>query len=431
MANSVVVIPGYFGSKLADALDRSRLLWLDGHGLLNPEVTLEALRLDVGDPDRAVPVGILDEVVILPPFWDPDVYKGLTRFLRNNLGLEVFDFYYDWRKSVDIAADLLHNQIGRWLKDKPSGSRVDIVAHSLGGLVARAYFQKHGPDRVERLVTLGAPHKGLLETFKAIVQGSKVFTFSAARVKQACRAFPSSYELLPSDAADSMFQFNGADANPMQKNGWCQTAEMKNLLAGAAARIPVLLPMDVPVETFLIYGTRTMTAISASSTQGQTTFKDRPEGDGTVPEVSASGQSLTGDSIFRFPVPFGPHVRLFGLEKVQQRILTPILLRRELPDVQLHSAFASEPLFVPRTTNAFAAAVYRQDGTPVPDATVRLTIAGTTVRDRIVPFTGRGDYSFNVVMPGPGGGHPYTVTAEVPGIDRPLTDRGLLVPTER
>lgn len=431
MANPVVVLPGYFGSKLADALDKSRLLWLDGHGLLNPEITLEALRLDVGDPNRVVPVGILDEVVILPPFWDPDVYKGLISFLRSNLELEVREFYYDWRKSLDLAADLLRNQIGRWLKDRPPGSKVDLVAHSMGGLVARAYLKKHGTGQVDRLVALGTPHKGLHETFRAIVQGAKVFTFPAARVKQVCRAFPSSYELLPSDAADDLFRLNGAAASPLQNDVWCQTPEMKALLATAAAQVNTLLPASLPVDSFLIYGTRTATTTEASFAQGRMSFTDQPAGDGTVPEVSARGQGLTGPKVFRFPVPFGPHARLFGLDKVQQRILTPILLRRDLPKVQLHAAFASEKLFVPRTTNQFAAAVYEQDGTPVTNATVRLTITGTTVRDRVVPVTARGDYAINVVMPGPGEGHPYTVTAAIPGLPQPLTDRGLLVPTER
>ena len=42
-----------------------------------------------------------------------------------------------------------------------SGARqVVIVAHSMGGLVARAYLRRHGPDRVARVITLGTPHHG-------------------------------------------------------------------------------------------------------------------------------------------------------------------------------------------------------------------------------------------------------------------------------
>lgn len=38
--------------------------------------------------------------------------------------------------------------------------RVVIVAHSMGGLVARAYLRRYGPARVARIITLGTPHHG-------------------------------------------------------------------------------------------------------------------------------------------------------------------------------------------------------------------------------------------------------------------------------
>jgi hypothetical protein len=41
-----------------------------------------------------------------------------------------------------------------------SADRVDIVAHSMGGLVARAYIKAGGAPSVHRLITLGTPHRG-------------------------------------------------------------------------------------------------------------------------------------------------------------------------------------------------------------------------------------------------------------------------------
>lgn len=38
--------------------------------------------------------------------------------------------------------------------------KVIIVAHSMGGLVARAYLRDHGGKRVARAITLGTPHRG-------------------------------------------------------------------------------------------------------------------------------------------------------------------------------------------------------------------------------------------------------------------------------
>ncbi|WP_426193012.1 lipase family alpha/beta hydrolase [Massilia sp. DWR3-1-1] len=39
-------------------------------------------------------------------------------------------------------------------------ARVAIVAHSMGGLVARAWLRRHGSGRLARLITLGSPHHG-------------------------------------------------------------------------------------------------------------------------------------------------------------------------------------------------------------------------------------------------------------------------------
>jgi pimeloyl-ACP methyl ester carboxylesterase len=430
LSNPAIVIPGYIGSKLADPV-HGNLVWLDVHGILNPDTTLEALRLDIGDPDRVVPIGILDEVTVLPPLWDPGVYNALTNFLRGNLRLRVFEFYYDWRKSVEEAADRLNDQVLRWLQE--TGERqVDLIAHSFGGLVARAYLTKYqAADQVGRLITLGTPHKGAVEALQSVTQGYRLLTFSAAKVKQVTRTFPSVYEVVPNDAADSMFKAGGQDASPMRMTAWCETPAMTSAITDAAATVARLLPADLPVETWMITGTRVDTMSSASFDNGRMTLVETDRGDGTVPEVSARGQGLTGDRVFRFTVPLTPHLSLFGADAVQQRILTPILLGRPVPEIQLFSRFESQPLFVPRTVNLFAAAVFRTDGTPIPDADVRLSIAGTTVQNRPVPITDHGDFALRVPMPGPGGGHPWTVTAKIPGIDPPLTDRGLLVPTER
>jgi triacylglycerol esterase/lipase EstA (alpha/beta hydrolase family) len=43
---------------------------------------------------------------------------------------------------------------------KTNASKVIIVAHSMGGLVARAYLAAHGPGQVAHVFTLGTPHHG-------------------------------------------------------------------------------------------------------------------------------------------------------------------------------------------------------------------------------------------------------------------------------
>ncbi|MER7554145.1 alpha/beta fold hydrolase [Streptomyces anulatus] len=61
---------------------------------------------------------------------------------------------------IRAAADLLARHVED-IRARTGHSRVDIVGHSLGGLIARYYVQRLGGDRrVRTLVTLGTPHGG-------------------------------------------------------------------------------------------------------------------------------------------------------------------------------------------------------------------------------------------------------------------------------
>jgi len=76
-------------------------------------------------------------------------------------------FWYDWRKSLDEAATLLHRKLIEWFESAP----VHLVAHSMGGLVARTFINRY-PDHWKklwddnngraggRLVMLGTPNHG-------------------------------------------------------------------------------------------------------------------------------------------------------------------------------------------------------------------------------------------------------------------------------
>ena len=75
-------------------------------------------------------------------------------------GETLFAFPYEWRQSNVITAQKLEEMIAE-VKDICRCGRVDLVAHSMGGLVARSYIQ--GPDYqddVDQLVFLGTPHLG-------------------------------------------------------------------------------------------------------------------------------------------------------------------------------------------------------------------------------------------------------------------------------
>ncbi len=68
----------------------------------------------------------------------------------------------DWK---DWTLDELAQQVGLHvmaLKNQSKQDKIDIVAHSLGGIVVRQYIKFHGGEKhVRRLVCLGAPHHGV------------------------------------------------------------------------------------------------------------------------------------------------------------------------------------------------------------------------------------------------------------------------------
>jgi len=74
--------------------------------------------------------------------------------------IDLFTFPYEWRNSNVFSANLLDAKVED-VKAICDCDKVDIVAHSMGGLVTRAYIQSSDYDNdVDQLIFLGTPHKG-------------------------------------------------------------------------------------------------------------------------------------------------------------------------------------------------------------------------------------------------------------------------------
>lgn len=72
-------------------------------------------------------------------------------------GLQVFPFDYpSTRVDLNTSAEYLHQVI----ESLEGIERLHIVAHSMGGVVARTYRAKHHDERLTRLVLVGSPQKG-------------------------------------------------------------------------------------------------------------------------------------------------------------------------------------------------------------------------------------------------------------------------------
>jgi len=99
-------------------------------------------------------------LLLIHGFWsDPTTW---TIFLQNiysaNLSYtDYWTFGYNTSKHIKENADLLDALLAQYSK----GATIDIVAHSMGGLVARSEIEKYKDHMyINRLVTLGTPHQG-------------------------------------------------------------------------------------------------------------------------------------------------------------------------------------------------------------------------------------------------------------------------------
>ena len=99
---------------------------------------------------------------------DPDKAAGWRDLLHDlvvNEGYEVgctlFPAPYDWRKNIDsIAKDCLEKVITK-AKSRAGSQKVNIVAHSMGGLVTRSYIQsgRYNKD-IDKFAIVGTPNHG-------------------------------------------------------------------------------------------------------------------------------------------------------------------------------------------------------------------------------------------------------------------------------
>jgi pimeloyl-ACP methyl ester carboxylesterase len=145
---AVFVLPGILGSNLKQGEDR---IWLAFRIVFG----LTRLRYKPGGEDGIEPDGPVGRI-----------YDDLVKYL--SASHEVIEFPFDWRRPIEEEGRRLAKEVEQKLKDREQSKQpVRLIAHSMGGLVARAMQLEH-PEVWERMLAtdrarvlmLGTPNGG-------------------------------------------------------------------------------------------------------------------------------------------------------------------------------------------------------------------------------------------------------------------------------
>jgi pimeloyl-ACP methyl ester carboxylesterase len=217
--NPVIFLHGFLGAKLEHARS-GRSVWGRLRNLLS-RGGRDGLALPIDQPELAqnrdglVPYGIWDSVGGI------DYYGPIVDALRDVGGYEEGDiehphpgetlyvFKYDWRRDNVETAGALGEAIDRIrAAHGRSDLKVDLIAHSMGGLVAR-YYVKYGavdvlgseplPEpsyagarHVDKVILIGTPNEGSMTAFRILHRG-----ITRPLPPQVLFTMPAIYQLLP------------------------------------------------------------------------------------------------------------------------------------------------------------------------------------------------------------------------------------------
>ncbi|MGC3981315.1 MAG: alpha/beta fold hydrolase [Steroidobacteraceae bacterium] len=264
-APCVYVLPGLLGSRLGIHTRRqTEVLWLDPTAVIAGKLK----QLAIGRRRSIRPLGVM-----LPG------YLKLKLSLQAG-GFQVRLYPYDWRRSVrelgrQLAEDLLHE----------SAREVMLVAHSMGGLVARAALKQAGTAKVTRVIQLGTPNQGAFALVQALrgcyptvrkLGAVDHFHSAEALTQQVFRSYYSFYEMLPPKSFSP-----GIDLFDVRQ--WPQ-----DTLTPPAERLKLGRPLPRHLSIadrrcHVIAGVDQATVCGLHRQHNEFIFEYRQAGDGTVP----------------------------------------------------------------------------------------------------------------------------------------------------
>jgi pimeloyl-ACP methyl ester carboxylesterase len=320
----VVIVPGMMGSYLnredgTEVWMNLLKMALPGSDFYLDELILSKEGLNINNP-ALVPADIFRKIL------SKDYFDGTIKQLESigyKEGVDLFVFPYDWRFDISTIADKLEEKINE-IKNQTGAQKIDVVAHSMGGLVVKKYLKTSSTPSVDKFIDIGTPHAGSPNAFKVLNYGDDlnisalgILGLNSERVKIISQNMPSTYQLLPSQQYFDLYSHYVSDLDDIDGNevkgklNYDQTKEfMKNmdrnsLLVDKASQlhqnIDDLNPSDYGAETYNIVGCGTQTLgkifLLNKETSGGVEYNiSYINGDGTVPIKSA--EALQANSTY-------------------------------------------------------------------------------------------------------------------------------------
>ena len=251
------------------------------------------------------------------------IYDNLLNTLEDN-GYEkdrdLFTFYYNWLNPIASSSAELHDFILPIAATSPTG-KVDIIGHSMGGLVGRACVQNNDDQcYIDRLITVGTPHKGVLEAYGAW-EGGEVWRSGLSKLafelflntkrqmgetkKEAIRKIaPSTEEMLP--VFPYLKDINGNFLSQQPPNSYLGNNSLSRFLQAVDDNGKFIYGKD---QSTLRWLTVTKNLSWVDKILGNWQQYGKPirkeyssDGDGTVLELSANPQEAGTTNSIGFPL---------------------------------------------------------------------------------------------------------------------------------
>ena len=274
---NVVVLHGIMGGEMTVYPEREKeqYIWLSYPRLAIGAVGWLRMTPDLDSQFKVKATGILKK-------WYSDMMLELSADRWN-----VRAFWFDWRLDLAKSAAALHDQINSWFG---TSAPANLVAHSMGGLVARTYILNYEArwGKTSKLIMLGTPNHGSFAIPQVItgalgtVRKLAIVDITHSR-QQLCgilNTFPGSMQMLPSPLVMETMK-------PMYKEAQWQAwgVAQKVLDAGLASHKRLEKTIDNKRMAY-IAGYNQVTQVDVkdwSQLDSDAGYSQSLEGDGTVP----------------------------------------------------------------------------------------------------------------------------------------------------